>query len=953
MFGEVAIDATASTEMPAQNAKIENISKIELWDPEKNKVTILNTRQQITQSTISVKDTNVVRGKGSVLVSGIDTTELLSYQFELQQPFDGDYDEAGNIVGRTTFNLILPSATGFGILNVANQNNLFITIDGIVQEAGVAYTVSGSTITFAKAPLGPRRANNQDIEAQKFVGRLIRFKNDALNNQYFRKIKNIQEQFDGVTTRFPLYYDDGTDVILDAKENLLVSLDGVIQENKMTPLIPAFAAYYIDRTVTPNDIVFIDAPRKLDDVNYTRFFAYSIANYERVALEEDLFNGTRRGPFIMRSILGNQTITVNNDRTILVFIEGVLQIRNRAYSVTGSTITFAEPPRPGQQINILYVYGRETDRKLTFYNFENNKFFNTVDLQSNAFVSNEQLAQYNTVYQGNSFGEWFAVGEILTAFASTDGQGNPTLRIIFKQQNFKIDPSYQLKLTNYKYPVNEFIIDSSEILSFTDYKEDDERNELVFKTKAGWMFGTELTPAYKNNINVGDRIKVDGEDAYREVLLIPEILKKLGHRRQDLIKDNHWAQVGVTDYNGQIAGIGLSVLKQLTEGRVSSISWNNRNYEGYASDITSGIIIPKILSTRSGLVALSNGNVIKLRSGEYVTVSNPNESTLKINKINIQPNAFGYTETPKLVFVPQPPRDEYGNITGPVTGGGAAGFAVMDKGEIIDVVLTNSGSGYSAPPKVYITRGYDVYRSPDRITETRTDLFLQPRISSSFSITSWLLIDIGSKLVPDINTVIDVKYQSVDVEPTIILTPPAISTSIVGQDVEVVSIIDASVNIASMSSLVKFQRTSRISTEFNVNSINQITRTVTVEVDFGACDIFGSGVDEDKYEFAQLGNRFSVYENIKFSQDLGLASYAGQPISGQNTLQEMLIYYPTITIGDFANRSESSLGANGAHWQLHYQPLMNMVVFLTMLCHLQILLFIFQIHLDSHLLEDY
>ena len=143
------------------------------------------------------------------MVSGIDTTELLSYQFELQQPFDGDFDEAGNIVGTRTFNMVLP---GSGILNVANEHNLFITIDGVVQEPGVAFTVSGSTITFAIAPLGPRRANNQDIEAQKFVGRLIRFKNDALNNQYFRKIKNIQEQFDGVTTRFPLYYDDGTDV---------------------------------------------------------------------------------------------------------------------------------------------------------------------------------------------------------------------------------------------------------------------------------------------------------------------------------------------------------------------------------------------------------------------------------------------------------------------------------------------------------------------------------------------------------------------------------------------------------------------------------------------------------------------------------------------------------------------------------------------------------------------
>jgi hypothetical protein len=87
-----------------------------------------------------------------------------------------------------------------------------------VQEPGVAFTVSGSTITFATAPLGIRISNNQEVEAQKFVGRMIRFKNESLNNQYFKKIKNIQEEFNGVENRFQLYYEDGTEAILDAKE---------------------------------------------------------------------------------------------------------------------------------------------------------------------------------------------------------------------------------------------------------------------------------------------------------------------------------------------------------------------------------------------------------------------------------------------------------------------------------------------------------------------------------------------------------------------------------------------------------------------------------------------------------------------------------------------------------------------------------------------------------------
>ena len=919
MFGEVAIDATASTQMPTGQKPLENVSILNLWDPEKNKATIVSTKQQLTQTIITTRDTNIVRGKGSVQVSGIDTDELTSYQFELQQPFDGDFDEAGNIVGTTTFNMVLP---GSGILNVGNINNLFITIDGIVQEPNVAYTVSGSTLTFAKAPLGPRRANNQDIEAQKFVGRLVKFKNDALNNQYFRKIKNIQEQFDGITTRFSLYYDDGTDVVLDAKENLLVSLDGVIQENKMTPLIPAFASYYIDRTVTPNQIVFIDAPRRLDDVNYTRFFAYSISNYERIQLETDLFNGERKGPFIMRTVLGNQTVTVNNDRTILVFIEGILQIRNRAYSVTGSTITFAEPPRPGQQINILYIYGRETERKLTFFNFENNKYFNTIDLISNAFITNEQLKTYNTVYQGNSLAEWTAVGEILTSFASTDAQGDPIIRIIFKQQNFKFDTQFPIKLANYKTYAPEFTIDPPNITSITDYVEGDERYEQVFKTKAGWMVGSALTPVYKDNINVGDKILVDGEKDYREVLLTPEVLNKLGHRREDLIKDNHWAQVGVTDYNGQIDGIGLSVLAELTEGKVSAITWNQRNYAEYATTIDKGVIIPKVVTTRNGLVSLTTPNKILLRNGQYVTVTNPNRAELNINPVNIQPNAFGYTEAPKLVFVPQPPRDSFGNIIGPVTGGGATGFAIIDRGEVIDVVLTSPGSDYSAPPKVFITRGYNIYRNSEKVIESRTDLFLQPRIDTFFNVESWFVINIGAKIVPDINVVIETKAQHVVTHPTTIITPAARDASIVESDLQHTTIIDAALSVVSMSSLITFERTSRITTEFDISSIEQITKTVTVEVDFGACDVFSSSVDEDKYEFAQLGNRFSVYENIKFSQDLGLATYAGQPISGQNTLQEMEIYYPTITIGDFADRSESSLGVNGAHWQLHW-PTIN------------------------------
>ena len=61
----------------------------------------------------------------------------------------------------------------------------------------------------------------------------------------------------------------------------------------------------------------------------------------------------------------------------------------------------------------------------------------------------------------------------------------------------------------------------------------------------------------------------------------------------------------------------------------------------------------------------------------------------------------------------------------------------MNNGEIIDVVLTSTGSGYTTPPRVYVTRGYDIFRSPDKVIESRTDLILKPRIRQFFNIQSW------------------------------------------------------------------------------------------------------------------------------------------------------------------------------------------------------------------------
>lgn len=903
LFGEVSLEATARTVMPENQRITSNVTVLELWDETANRVTIENTRRTITQSYVQVQDTNIRRGKGSVFSTGIDTSEMLSYTFQLLQDFDGDFDEAGNIVGRTSFNMILP---GFGVMNAINVNNLIITIDGILQEPGVAFTVSGSTITFAKAPLGERFANGQIIEAQNFIGRMIRFKNNDLNSQYFRKIQTIENDFDNVTTRFPLYYEDGSDVVLNAKENLLVSLDGVLQENKVTPLLPATSSYYIDRTVTPNQIVFVDAPRKLDSDNRSKFFAYSVGNYERLQLEENLYDGVRKGPFLLKTVFGNRTVNVDNDRTILVFVEGILQIRNRAYTINGSEIYFSEAPRPGQKVNILYLYGRETEKKLTFYNFEDNKFFNVIDILVNGAYLEKELSSRQTIYQGNDISSWNAVGEVLQ-FSATPGQ--TVTRFVVRQQNNKFDINEDIKL--YGKGFSDIIIPSNQIVSISAFKEDDERNEIVFKTKVGWMVGSELKPKYVNTLDVNDLVKVDGERDYRRITLIPEVLKKLGHRGEDLIENNHYGLVGVTEYNGINDGIGLSVIAGISNGKVINLSWNNRNYKDYAQRITTGILVPKTVSTRNGVLDIDFPNNVELRNGDTIITINKNESIVVFKGASVQPNAYGYDETPQLVFVPQPLRDTFGNIIGPVSGGGAEGFVIMNNGEIIDVVLTNSGSGYLTPPRVYVTRGFNILKSPEKVINSRTDLVLSPKIFLDTNISRVITVIKTPSDLPEIQTISDVRVSHGVTRPTIIVTPQE----------KIVTLTDSSRNITSILSLdapevvsitsVTYNRLSQFFFKPITTTIESLLQNTTVITDFGAVDVYGSGVDSDKYEFAQLGNRFEVYENIKFITDFGVAN-----VSEQNTLEMLDIYYPTVTLGDFADRSASSLSAAGDVWQL-------------------------------------
>lgn len=875
LFGEVLIEADSKVDMPLNQPKSSSVTIVELWDPQKNRVTVESTKRQLTQTIVKFSDINVQRGEGSVYASEYDTSETLSFVFLLSQPFDGDFDESGNRSGRTTFNMVVPRVLPDGTrtnipLNVINQNNLVVTLDGILQEPGVAFTVSGSQITFAQSPLGQRISQGQDVEPQKFSGRFIRFKADSLNNQYFRKIENIDHLFDNQTTRFPLYYENGDPVSLDSKENLLVSLDGVLQENKMTPLIPATSAYYINRNIIPNEIVFVKPPVSLGEKGYQHFFAYSVGNYERLKIDSSLISNSR-GPFLVTSVLGDRVINVDNDRNLLVFVDGILQIRNRAYFLNGPFISFAEPLKLGQNVNILYLYGREIEKTLTMFNFEENNFFNVVDIVIDNFENNlgsvqqyvKLIQSYRTVYQGDSFIRRSAVGEVLSTnlISSVDYPGALRMNIRLRTQNQLFSPNYDLKFSSTDGYTTYLTIPLSKIVSITPFEEDEETREIVKKVKTGWLYGTSLSANEYNKIDEGDLIKVDGEKDYRKVLSIPRALKKVGHREEDLIQTNHFGIVNVTQYNGMIEGVGLTISASLTGDKVTSLTWNNRNYELIESDL------------------------------------------------NSDATAFGYSSTPKLVFLPQPELDTYGNIIGPVVGGGAAGYAIMSKGEIIDVVLTNSGSGYRTPPKVLVTRGFDFVKSPEKIIRKSTVLDISPKIFLDTSITRVITTIRPPSLNPEIQTVSDISSKYDSTQPTVIVLPPPVITRISDEvPTNIVSELHLSApEITSVSHLVTTTDT-YYEFSLSVTCVDTIVTEKVVNIDGGFTDIVSYDLEDDRYIYGQMGNKFSIYENIKYA-DIGVAA-----LSQQNTIEEMDLHYPNIILADFSDRPNSSISSYGNIW---------------------------------------
>jgi len=707
LFGEMIIESDGASPMPVSQPSINYISTVELPPVQISSIT---SKRVVTVIQQKLEDLKVEEGRGSISIDTFDATETVTYNVSLSPAFDGKFDPStGNLVGNTVFTLI-DKKSGLA-LQLTKNEQLICTLDGIFQEPGTAFTISGNTITFAQPPLGERITEGQQTDSVKFYGRAIKFKKSSLNDRYFRKVKSIADQFDGVQSDFPLYWEDGSIVKTDPYENLIVTLNGVVQKARTTETEPFGNAYSIirDEDDTVADIIrFTKPPIDNDDLygppeeipeilkNYEKCFIYSIGSYERFNINSDLYEYRFGGPYLIQDEVTKSVRKIDDPKYALVFIDGVLQRDTDSYTIVGPNITFTKPlqfsrnsagNRATQDVNIILMYGRDVAKTLTFYDFEPFSYNNTIYLTLEGTGITETVVTELYEYSGVNF--HIKQGDTILGKVQNVSQESADKVILTLQNttNVTVDENTVIAICPENAGFSSYDINGSYTVK-AEYKVDDEGERVLEKNVPSWLYGVEGGNKAWNNKNSmfanllpGDKILIDGESEYREIIRTPDQVYTKSYVDDYYIQNEHYAKVQATNYEGDTEGEGLSVTA-------------NVNQFG----------------------AITTLNVADIQF-------NQRDLTLFFDEgILLQPTAYEYFTTPEVHFIP---------VDG--NGGGAKAEVIAYGGQILDVILTDGGSGYTQPPRVVVARRYKRIKEQTRKIDTLTELRIQTDIDSVFT----------------------------------------------------------------------------------------------------------------------------------------------------------------------------------------------------------------------------
>ena len=474
----------------------------------------------------------------------------------------------------------------------------------------------------------------------------------------------VPDFIDGENKEFELYWSNGDPVITEKDENLLITINAVLQATKFNASYPGEDAYYIDRTVSPNRLVFDVAPIWDQDAGaktlgeptaVEKVAGVGIGNYKRLTIDKNLVNNVRSGPFLILDLEDRTVQSVDEPDYLLVFVDGVLQVQGESYNVSGPNIFFEFPVTEQMKVDMRYLYGRDVGQILNIYDYNADQYFAqaNIDIYTTSGINEFIAGQWSGIYRGGVMqlvqfradGTTNALGEI-TDYSIN---GNVFSAKIFGAQAVIEDLDVYVCIKG-RYNINQkFEIDQSQ--SSLTYERDENGRITLRGTDQIWR-GTYLRNTYRNpfiSLSNSTQIRVEGQDTFRRIQKLPSTLTSKEQRIQEDVSNSYFGFVEIASYNGISRGEGLSIVAEIENGSVVNLVWNQRSYD----PIT-------------------------------------------------QPTAYQYYTPPVINFVPKD-----GN------GGGASAKVIVSKGQVISVELVNGGSGYTEAPQVVVARRYEVIEETD------------------------------------------------------------------------------------------------------------------------------------------------------------------------------------------------------------------------------------------------
>ena len=514
--------------------------------------------------------------------------------------------------------------------------------------------------------------------------------------------RSLPDFIDGENNIFELYWDDSTPVDTEVDEDLFLTINAVLQRPKYTETYPGADAYYINRSVIPNQIIFDVAPicdqdlgaKTLGEVTaIEKVSGIGVANYKRLTIDYNLVDNVKSGPFLILDVEDMTVQTIEQKEFLYVFVDGILQREGYSYTVAGPNIYFNVPINSATKIDMRYLYGRNVGQVLNIYDFNPDSYYakGVVTLETTAGA--DDLLRFR--WMGDSIGlpvhAYQEVGGIkkIIGIASNFFRLNDMVRFTATGPKAEIDQTLPVVFAvGGKYNINTSVTLASSG-SGVVYEADVDGRAVLSDLNSIWS-GTLLGKNYRQpfiGISNLDKIRIEGEEGFRAIKKLPGNTTSKEQRSGEPVSTSHFGQVEVERYNGTTRGEGLSVVATIENGSVTKLEWNQRSYDPLT-----------------------------------------------------QPTAYQYETPPILHFIPK-----NGN------GGGARASVLVSKGQVISVDLLDGGSGYTEAPQIVVARRYDILAERDigvvitqRIGVTKVDVSQTQTSSAHITILGTQVQDIAS-----------------------------------------------------------------------------------------------------------------------------------------------------------------------------------------------------------------